>query len=344
MNLIDRYITEVGKHLPRKNRADIEAEIRSTLEDMLDERKQGEGPADEATVLKLLKEYGSPREVAATYQTQQHQYLIGPRLFPIFERVVRIVLAIVVGASLIGLGVGLAETGFAGPEFVSTLGEWAGGLFSGLIAAFGNMVLVFAIIERTRAAEEFKKEFEKETKDWDPNELQSEPDPDKIDMADHIATIIFTALGLIVFNIYPNLFAIRFISDGTWVSYPILTEAFFRFLPWINILGLLQIIFSGFMLGRRNWTPLTRILGIIMDVAGMVLAVIILRTPGIFGITPESLTAIGVTDAADTLTQLFSSLPNLIIMIIVIVTTIKVIMSLLKLFSNTSRSPYPMVK
>jgi uncharacterized protein (UPF0216 family) len=41
MNLIDKYITEVGKHLPRKNRADIEAEIRSTLEDMLEERSAG---------------------------------------------------------------------------------------------------------------------------------------------------------------------------------------------------------------------------------------------------------------------------------------------------------------
>src|SRR4030095_12895749 len=127
MNLIDRYIVEVGKHLPRKNRADIEAEIRSTLEDMLDERKQGDGTADKATVLPLLTEYGRARAVASTYQTHQHQYLIGPRLFPIFERVVRIVLAIVIGASLIGLGVGLAKTAFTGPKFVSTLGEWAGG-------------------------------------------------------------------------------------------------------------------------------------------------------------------------------------------------------------------------
>src|SRR5574339_1253788 len=99
MNLIDKYIAEAGKHLPRRNRADIEAEIRSTLEDMLEERKQGDSPADEATVMDLLKEYGSPREVAAKYKT--HQYLIGPRLFPIFETVIKIVLAVVAGASLI---------------------------------------------------------------------------------------------------------------------------------------------------------------------------------------------------------------------------------------------------
>src|ERR1044071_10077013 len=86
MNLIDRYIAEVDKHLPRKNRADIGAEIRSTLEDMLDERKQGDGPADEATVMDLLKEYGSPRDVAATYRPPQYQYLIGPRMFRSEER------------------------------------------------------------------------------------------------------------------------------------------------------------------------------------------------------------------------------------------------------------------
>ena len=61
MNLIDKYIAEVGKHLPRKNRADIEAEIRSTLEDMLDERKQAKDEAEETMVVELLKEFGPPQ-------------------------------------------------------------------------------------------------------------------------------------------------------------------------------------------------------------------------------------------------------------------------------------------
>ena len=85
MNLIDKYIAEVGKHLPRKNRTDIEAEIRSTLEDMLDERKQADSRPEEELVMELLKEYGAPVEVAAKYKP--HPYLIGPRLFPLFESV-----------------------------------------------------------------------------------------------------------------------------------------------------------------------------------------------------------------------------------------------------------------
>ena len=336
MNLIDRYITEVGKHLPRKNRTDIEAEIRSTLGDMLDERKTAEGPADEATVMALLKEYGSPREVAATYKT--HQYLIGPRLFPIFGMVIRIVLAVVTGASLIGLAVSLAKTGLTGPEFVSSIGEWFGGLIGGLIAALGNVVLVFAILERTQAASEFEKEF----KEWDPKELKSEPDPDQIDLPDHIATIIFTFLGLVILNLYPNLLAIRYLNDGTWVSVPVLTEAFFRFLPWINILSLLQIVFHGFMLGQRVWTPVTRILGVLIEIGGMILAVVILRTPGVFNLTSEVWRAIGDAEAAESLSRLFAFLPTLIITIVVIVTTVNVIKSLLRLFHN--KSPYPAIK
>jgi hypothetical protein len=148
--------------------------------------------------------------------------------------VLRIVFAVVSGASLIGLGVSLTKTGLTGPEFLSAIGQWFGGLISGLIAAFGNITLIFAIIERTKAADKFEKEF----KEWDPKELKSEPDPDQIDLPDHIATIIFTALGLVVFNLYPNLLAVRYPSGGNWVTLPILTEAFFRFLPWINILGL----------------------------------------------------------------------------------------------------------
>jgi hypothetical protein len=338
MNLIDKYIAEVGKHLPRRNRADIEAEIRSTLEDMLEERAQGTGPADDATVMAVLKEYGAPSEVAAKYKT--HQYLIGPRLFPIFEKVVRIVLAVVAGASLIGLATSLAQTGLTGPEFVSAIGKWIGGLFTGLIAAFGNIVIVFAIIERTKAANE----FEKEVDEWDPKDLESEQDPNEVDRADHVATIIFSTLALVVFNLYPDLLSIRYLSDGTWVTMPILTPVFFSFLPWINLMAVLQIIYSSFMLGQKTWQPLTRILDIVLDLAGMVLAVIILQTPGITTITPATLASMGIVDGAEELAKLYNFVPTILIIIIVVATTINVIKHLIRLFSGKSKSPYPVAR
>jgi hypothetical protein len=338
MDLIDKYIAEVGKDLPRKNRADIEAEIRSTLEDMLDERTMTEGPADEVTVMTLLKEYGSPREVAATYKPQQ--YLIGPRLFPIFETVLRIVLIVVASASLIGLAVSLVKTDLTGPEFMSALGQWIVNLISGLIAAFGNIALVFAIMERTKLGDKFEKEF----KEWDPKELKEEPGPDQIDLPDHFAAIIFTVLGLVVLNIYPNILSIRYSSGGEWITIPIITTAFFHYLPWINIMGLVQIVFNGYMLSQRDWMPITRIFGILVDVAGMVLAVIILRTPGILGINAEQAKVFGTPEAAAGFARLFNFVPTILIVLVVIGTAVKVGKFLLRIFAAGNTSPYPVTK
>ena len=67
-NLIDNYVSEIGRRLPRQTRNDIEAEIRSTLQDMLDERSQKAGkPVDEEMTLEVLKAYGAPEKVAASY-------------------------------------------------------------------------------------------------------------------------------------------------------------------------------------------------------------------------------------------------------------------------------------
>ena len=147
MDLINRYVTEVGKYLPRKNRLDIEAELRSTLEDMLEDRSQQTGrPADEALAEELLQEYGAPRKVAATYQT--HPYLIGPRMFHLYTLVLQIVLfAVTLGLS-IAMIVSVVNSNMSSPELLSALGEFAASLVSSLLAAFGNVTLVFAILER----------------------------------------------------------------------------------------------------------------------------------------------------------------------------------------------------
>ena len=86
MNLMERYIIEVGRHLPRKGREEVLNELRSTLQDMLDDRVV-EGKPAEADVEALLREYGSPRQVAKSYGSEQ--YVIGPDLYPFFVMVTR---------------------------------------------------------------------------------------------------------------------------------------------------------------------------------------------------------------------------------------------------------------
>jgi len=339
MNLLDKYVTEVGKHLPRKSRADIEAEIRSTLQDMLDERSAESGkPVDDTLTADLLKEYGAPVKVAESYRGAQ--YLIGPRLYPTFELVTKVVISVLLGATLLSFGLNFVNN-TSGPGFVEALAQFLGQLVSGIIAAFGNIVLVFAILERVLPTNEIEKEFN--DKVWDPADLMREPDPDRIKISEMVATIVFTAIGLAIVNLYPNLIGFAYSTDGQgwvglgqttregWVFIPLLTDAFFSYLPWINLMGVAQIVFSLFMLRENNWKVFSRITKIGIEIAGIVLAGVMLAGPALVQMDPSKLVGFPTTGAADTLAKMVNLTPIVALTIAIIVGSIEVTIEVFKL-------------
>lgn len=273
MNLIDKYVAEVGKHLPLlKGREDIEKELKSTLEDMLEDRAGQAGrPRDEALEIELLKEYGSPQKVASTYNP--HPFLIGPRLFPLFLMVLKIVVTVVVTILLILTGIrAVTLYPMMGSEFVNVVGKGFGSALSAAIAVFGNVTLVFAILERVLPEKEIG-DFSEE-KDWDPTSLAKEPDPDSVKRVDLIAEIVFTFIGLAILNGIFNI--------------PIFSTEFARFVPWINAIFLAEIMLDVYLLRTANWTRSTRIFKILIEAAGMAITVVLLRTPGVIMFTPEA--------------------------------------------------------
>jgi hypothetical protein len=349
MNLIDKYIAEVGKHLPRKQRADIEAEIRSTLEDMLEERKQADGAllggeavskdqVSDAQVIELLKEYGAPRQVADSYVGPR--YLIGPRIYPTFELVTRIVLIVLFAIALAGLGLSLAKSSLSGPEFLKTIGESALGLFSGLITAFGNIVLVFAILERVLPAKEFEEEEE-----WDPAELAREPDPDRVKFGEQIFEMFFLVLFLVIFNLYPGAIGIGLFNENDWVFIsPILTDAFVSYLPWLNILILLQLGFNLILLRRGWWNNGLRVANIVLELAGIALAIAMLRGPDLVSLTAAQLAGTPLEESARLFITLGNLIPILVLTIVIIVSSIEVVQMVYKILKSRPSPPYPVLK
>ncbi len=337
MNLIDKYIAEVGKHLPRRNRLDIEAEIRSTLEDMLEERKQG--AADDGEVTALLKEYGAPRKVAESYVGPR--YLIGPRMYPFFVMVTRIVLTVLFAVSLAGLGISLSKSGMTGPEFLRTVGNAVLELLSGLIAAFGNIVIVFAILERVLP----KQDFEKEIEDWDPKELASEPDPDRLKFGEQIFELIFLVLVLVILNLYPGIIGFGFFNEGQWVFItPVLTKAFFSYLPWINFLFLLQIGLDLYLLRHGVWNMASRIANILLELANIALAVTMLRGPALVAMTPGQFAGTPLADAAEFFAKGANLLPTLVLTVVIIVSSVEVAQGVYRLLKSRPAPMYPVVK
>jgi hypothetical protein len=91
MQLLDRYLVAVRKHLPWQRQDDIVAELRANLEAQLEEKEATLGrPLTAAEAEAWIKSLSSPMLMAAPYQPQQ--YLIGPGFFPIYRNVMRIAL------------------------------------------------------------------------------------------------------------------------------------------------------------------------------------------------------------------------------------------------------------
>lgn len=329
MNLIERYIDEVGKHLPNKTRADIQAEIRSTLEDMLEDRAQQTGqPVDDTLRKAVLAEYGAPEKVAGSYLPER--YLIGPKLFPIFSLVLKIVFIVMSVLALVGFGIRFGTSAMTSLAFAEILGKTLLEYLGAIISAFGNIVLIFAILQWALPASEF--EDEKQAKSWDPAELEKEPEPDEVRISQPIWAIFFTVAALLIFNLYPQIIGIGYFDGGTWTFVPALTQAFYSYLPWIDALWLLQIVLNIFLLRQGRWTAATRWFDVALNLATIVIAAMLLTGPALVALDVQTLTNLfHDSQSAGALVKIFSAPVPITLVVIIVVESIETILNVYKL-------------
>ena len=69
-DVIDAYVADVVRRVPGKDRDGIGLELRGLLAEMLADRADAQGGmVDDAMVLAMLREFGTPAEIAARYRT-----------------------------------------------------------------------------------------------------------------------------------------------------------------------------------------------------------------------------------------------------------------------------------
>ena len=289
MEIIDRYASEVGILLPRKKRADIEAEIKSTLEDMLEERSSSDQDRD-ILVLDLLKEYGSPDKVAASYKAEP--YLIGPGYFPYFLKVIKIVGVILTIMAILGfsfrLGFAGLSLGSVSSQFFTSLAEF----WTSVVTAFGIIVLIFTILERTLPQSAKLREIE--NKEWDPKQLNKKPRLNEVRISSEIEGILSNVIALVIFNVFPQVLSVRFFQDSSWVVLPVLSERFFQLLPWIEIIWVLGIFLNLLLIYKKRKTWFTYISEMLLKVFGISIAIILLTGPAIITLSAEVLTGFAI--------------------------------------------------
>ena len=258
--LINRYVHEVGQHLPNKTRTDIEMELRSLLLDMLDEQSDGQPTSKMAAA--MLRDFGHPEEIAAQYRPEA--YLIGPNLFPTYLSVLKIALSIIGVLHLVGLGFALWQNGAA--TFIDTTLSSIFSFSQVAIITFGIMTLVFAIIERTVDETELLSEPKKE---WDPFELPPVEDPDRVDRGEMVVGILFLLAFVSWLNLFPNWSGGVEFGDSGLGIFALLTTESLRLIPFFSAALLLDAVLKTAVVLQGRWYRPTRWLELLVDGFGL---------------------------------------------------------------------------
>ena len=298
MELQERYIAAGLKHIPLAEKEEVEKAMRRIIAERLQER----GNASEETEREVLRGLGSPR-ILAEKQLREPPHLIGPELYGTYMLIVKIVMTVAVIGTLIGNTVDFIVNGetilrYIAQSFAAAIGV--------AIGAFGWVTLVFAIMERT-AKQKILTEIQE---DWSLADLPEKEVPQKpFNKVGVIIGIIFTVLFIILVNQYSQLLGFYYTLDGSIQEMiPMLNQEVFRsYLPYINGMLVLQLLFSASKLVFRKWTYPVATANLILNVLSFVLLWFILKDTAI--LNPELVTKIGeATDGQRVLNTAFNSI------------------------------------
>ena len=246
MELLERYLHEVGRFLSPRNREDILTELRSSLVDTLEDR-YGDNPSED-DIVTVLKEFGNPQKVAASYWPEG-QYLIGPGLFPIFRITISITLLVMVVVFAVLIGIMVVFTG----EYGGAL-DLLGSFLTSAMTALGIIVIIFYFLQT------FGFQPDKKDDEWDPRSLPVVEDKKTIKRSELLVDVGFSIVLIVLLLVFRN--GIPYITTpGAEVNYvinPVINE----YLALVVIALLVGIVIDTILLWRGQWTVGMRFLKI----------------------------------------------------------------------------------
>lgn len=309
-NLIERYVQEVGRNLPRRMRADVELELRSLLADSLDENPTTD--SDES-IIELLEELGPPAAFAANYLPQR--YLIGPTLFPFFKNVLTIVISVIGAIYLILTIVNLISGSY--PSGFWPLVDW---LFSRVwgfgetaVYIFGIIALVFSVLEWFGAGETHE--------EWDPQGLPEVKDPDQLKKGELIFGVVATTLALIAINFFPEWISLVDLAGEELGVRVLWADGFYPYVPWFTALWIGEIALKIFVLQYGRWQTITRWIEFGLQIFALNILYRITQGPAV--LTPE----------------FFDSALKGILIVVIFITVIDSIVKLYRLITRPNNIP-----
>jgi hypothetical protein len=288
MELLDRYLQAVKKHLPFQRQDDIIAELRANLESQLEDKEAELGrPLTKDEMEAWLKQIGPPMQVAARYLPQR--YLIGPAVFPMYWYVLKLAC---LWCLIIYTFVNVLEIFTNNPTSVAAVIEalikvllrapWS------LIPAAAIVTLVFAVIEFgiTRNPP-LCGPLAGAVSGWSPATL---PPMDKTavagkkprSFAQAVAEVIFEFLFLAWLLLIPGHPWLLMGPGAVYIQHSPyqLAPVWIQFYWCIVGLNILQIVWNCIDLGLGGWQRPWPAKQIAMKVFGLIPVLVLLAAPG----------------------------------------------------------------
>jgi len=223
---IDRYIYQISRFLVSKNKQDIEKEIRTLIDDMLETRCQ-DRDASKEDLEAVFAELGKPSVLAAKYNDSK-RYLIGPAIFPVYCSVLKVVLIFVVAATLFSNLISIVTGTFSW--------ENLGSVFSAALGFFAIVTLVFGFVEwKGMSMDEI---FDGKIDEIFDGKINLPPVPEKkarIPRAEPIVGLIFLSVFAAIFLFSPQYIGFWDASRNGFVS--VFDTAVIRSLIWLFLIG-----------------------------------------------------------------------------------------------------------
>ena len=203
ISLTERYLAAALRGIPERQRKDVEGELRSSIDDAVEDRvAAGEDRA--AAEKEVLEGLGNPTRLAAEYAGRP-LHLIGPELFLVYRHLLLRLAAIVVPVVFVVL---TAVELMSGGSYVGALVDGLGGALTvGVHLAFW-VTLVFAFLERADAARDARTEIVGATGRWTVDMLP-EPTADRVSVADTVGEVVSTLI---------TIGGLLFLRNLSWVS------------------------------------------------------------------------------------------------------------------------------
>jgi hypothetical protein len=284
-------------------------------------------------VASVLKDFGSPEKVAASYLPER--YLVGPQLYPTYTLVLRIVLTVILVVALVGLGVDVAQRGHTLADFIETVTQVFAGLMSSIFQALGTVTFIFAIIQWAQP------NFKEKSKSWDPRQLKDSQPGDHVSIPGQIVEIALTAIVVLLFNFYPDVIGLYSMVDGQWVGVPVLSEAFFRYMPWLNVVWGASILLNLLLINSGRWTKMTRWLSVGTGILTVVVMLSLIFGPDLLALDSQAFTRLGWADASlQDLAKVFNGLARFVLGIIVFFQIVELAQTLWRMLGKGKELPF----